>query len=129
MPTLPPKGVTAMPAPKGLPPTAAITGGAATAARSPASKRATLAIDIGGTGLKALLLAPDGSAQSERVRVPTPKPATTTAVLDALVDLVEPPALHRVSVGFPGVVVDGVTRTAPNLDPSWTDFDLASELG
>ena len=129
MPTLPPKSATVTPAQKGLPPTAAVTGGAATAARSPASNLATLAIDIGGTGLKALLLAADGTEQSERVRVPTPKPATTTAVLDALVTLVQPLAFDRVSVGFPGVVVDGVTRTAPNLDPSWTDFDLASELG
>ncbi|HET9991330.1 MAG TPA: ROK family protein, partial [Kofleriaceae bacterium] len=103
MPTLPPaKG---SPSSKGLPATAAVTGGAQTALRSPASKLATLAIDIGGTGLKALLLAPDGSAQTERVRVPTPKPATTTAVLDALVALVEPLTFDRVSVGFPGVVV------------------------
>src|SRR5512141_216257 len=109
MPTLPPK---TGPAPKGLPPTAAITGGAQTAARSPASKLATLAIDIGGTGLKALLLAADGTAQTERLRVPTPKPATTTAVIDALVALVEPLKFDRVSVGFPGVVVDGVTKTA-----------------
>jgi polyphosphate glucokinase len=63
------------------------------------------------------------------VRVPTPKPATTEAVLAALVALVEPLEYDRVSVGFPGVVVDGVTKTAPNLDPSWKDFDLAGELG
>ncbi|CAN5253493.1 ROK family protein [soil metagenome] len=94
------------------------------------STLATLAIDIGGTGLKALLLGPDGTPTTERVRVPTPKPATTSAVLEALVVLVQPlPAYDRVSVGFPGVVVDGVTRTAPNLDPSWKDFDLSGELG
>src|SRR3569832_887395 len=115
--------------PTGLPPPTAITAGAQTAARSPASKLATLAIDIGGTGLKALVLSPDGTAQTERVRVPTPKPATPTAVLDALGALVEPLEFDRVSGGFPGVVVDGVTKTAPNLDPSWTDFDLAGELG
>jgi polyphosphate glucokinase len=94
------------------------------------STLATLAIDIGGTGLKALVLGPDGTPTTERVRVPTPKPATTSAVLEALVALVQPlPAYDRVSVGFPGVVVDGVTRTAPNLDPSWKDFDLAAQLG
>ena len=32
------------------------------------------------------------------------------------------------SVGFPGVVVGGVVRTAPNLDPSWAGFDLAAAL-
>jgi polyphosphate glucokinase len=94
------------------------------------STPSTLAIDIGGTGLKALVLGSDGTPTTERVRVPTPKPATTSAVLEALVALVQPlPAYDRVSVGFPGVVVDGVTRTAPNLDPSWKDFDLAAQLG
>src|SRR3569832_1839609 len=113
--------------PTGLPPPTAITAGAQTAARSPASKLATLAIDIGGTGLKALVLSPDGTAQTERVRVPTPKPATTTAVLDALVALVEPLEFDRVSVGFPGGVVDGRTKSAPNLDPSWTYNKHASK--
>src|SRR3569833_2333735 len=115
--------------PPGLPPPTAITAGAQTAARSPASKLATLGIDIGGTGLKALVLSPDGTAQTERVRVPTPKPATPPAVQAALVAQVEPLEFDRVSVGFPGGVGDGVTKTAPNLDPSWTDFDLAGELG
>ena len=109
---------------------AAVSAAATTASSTPRSGLSTLAIDIGGTGLKALILGPDGAAKTERVRVPTPHPATAEAVIAALVALVEP--LHgydRVSVGFPGVVVDGVTRTAPNLDPSWRDFDLAAELG
>lgn len=111
-------------------PTAGVSAATETAAQTPASNLTTLAIDIGGSGLKALLLAPDGTATTDRVRVPTPKPAVTGKVLEALVALVQPlPAYDRVSVGFPGVVVDGITRTAPNLDPSWKDFDLAAELG
>jgi polyphosphate glucokinase len=110
--------------------TAAVTAATATAARSSASSLDTLAIDIGGTGLKALVLGADGKPKTERARVETPQPATTQAVLDALVALVKPlPHYDRISVGFPGVVVDGITRTAPNLDPSWTNFDLAAELG
>ena len=90
----------------------------------------TLAIDVGGTGLKALVLDDHGHPITDRVRVETPRPASPEAVVDALVKLVTPLApFDRVSVGFPGVVVDGVTKTAPNLDPSWTDFDLAGELG
>jgi polyphosphate glucokinase len=86
----------------------------------------TLAIDIGGTGLKAMVLAPDGAALGERVRVPTPRPATPPALLAALWQLIEPLAPYdRVSVGFPGVVIDGVIKTAPNLDPSWAELDLA----
>jgi len=111
-------------------PTAATTAAAKTAAKSPASELATLAIDIGGTGLKALLLGPDGAPTTERVRVETPRPATTTAVIEVLITLVQPlSGYDRVSVGFPGVVVDGVTHTAPNLDDSWKGFDLAAELG
>ena len=89
----------------------------------------TLAIDIGGTGLKALILGSDGAMLTERVRVETPRPATPSAILDALWKLVEPLGDYdRVSVGFPGVVVDGVTRTAPNLHKEWAGFDLRQAL-
>src|SRR5688572_28303453 len=68
----------------------------------------TLAIDIGGTGLKATLLDAKGSMLADRVRVETPYPATPEVVLDSLVKLVEPlPASDRISIGFPGVVRDG----------------------
>jgi len=33
-----------------------------------------------------------------------------------------------VSAGFPGVVVDGVTRTAPNLHPDWDGYPLQRAL-
>jgi polyphosphate glucokinase len=113
-----------------LPVSAAVSGAAKTVSQAPASGLSTLAIDIGGTGLKALILGPDGAAKTERARVETPHPATPDAVLAALVELVKPiTGYDRISVGFPGVVVDGVTRTAPNLDKSWRDFDLAAELG
>jgi polyphosphate glucokinase len=89
----------------------------------------TLCIDIGGTGLKALVLGHDGAPLTDRVRVETPHPATPDAILKALWPLIEPlGAFDRVSVGFPGVVVDGVTRTAPNLDPSWKDHPLADAI-
>ena len=50
----------------------------------------TLCIDIGGTGLKALIVSPTGKALTERVRVETPRPATPQAVLRALEKLVAP---------------------------------------
>lgn len=93
------------------------------------SAERTLSIDIGGTGLKALVLDTKGAPVTERVRVETPRPATPKAVLDALWHLIEPLGeFDRISVGFPGVVVDGVTKTAPNLDPGWTDYPLAKTL-
>jgi polyphosphate glucokinase len=99
---------------------------------SPATSAAgtrTLAIDIGGTGLKALVLGPDGAALTERARVATPRPATPTAVLRALWSLIESLGeFDRVSVGFPGIVVDGVTRTAPNLHDDWQGFALGKAV-
>jgi polyphosphate glucokinase len=89
----------------------------------------TLAIDIGGTGLKALILGSDGSALSDRVRVPTPRPATPDALLTALWPLIQPLGeFQRVSVGFPGVVIEGVTMTAPNLHKTWSGFDLGKAI-
>lgn len=97
--------------------------------RSGGHGKRTLAIDIGGTGLKALVLDERGEKLTERVRVETPKPATPEAVVTALVALVKPLApFDRVSVGFPGVVVAGATKTAPNLDPKWKNFELKSSL-
>ena len=89
----------------------------------------TLAIDIGGSGLKMQTLSPEGTPISERLRVPTPDPATTKAILRALDELkVSVPLFDRVSVGFPGVVKQGKTFTAANLDPGWIGFPLAKTL-
>jgi len=89
----------------------------------------TLAIDIGGTGLKATVLDDKGKPLHERVRVETPRPATPKAIIDALAGIVAPlPKFDRVSVGFPGVVIHGVTLSAPNLHEQWREFPLAKTL-
>jgi polyphosphate glucokinase len=89
----------------------------------------TLAIDIGGTGLKMQALSPEGKPISDRLRVPTPDPATTVAIIMALDELkVSVPLFDRVSVGFPGVIKQGKTLTAANLDPGWVGFPLAKTL-
>ncbi len=89
----------------------------------------TLSIDIGGTGIKAITLDLAGSAVTERTRIETPSPATPEAVLAVIDELVKVQnEFDRVSVGFPGVVKDGVIKTAPNLDPSWEGFTLALDL-
>ena len=89
----------------------------------------TLSIDIGGTGIKAITLDLAGSALTERTRIETPSPATPEAVLAVIDELIKVQnEFDRVSVGFPGVVKDGVIKTAPNLDPSWADFTLALEI-
>lgn len=90
----------------------------------------TLAIDIGGSGLKATVLDAQGAPLCERARVDTPVGAPPADVVAALVALVRDlPAYDRVAVGFPGMVRDGVVRTAPNLGhDGWAGFDLAAAL-
>jgi polyphosphate glucokinase len=100
-----------------------------TKAAEPEKSLVTLAIDTGGTGIKMMALDSSGKPLTERLRVPTPTPATTTAVL-AEFDKVkaQAPAFDRVSVGFPGVIKHGTTYTAANLDPSWVGFPLQETL-
>lgn len=89
----------------------------------------TLAVDIGGTGIKALLLDARGKPISQRERENTPQPATPEAmlaVMDEIAKRLGP--FDRVSVGFPGVVKHGATLTAHNLDQNWVGFDLAKVL-
>lgn len=89
----------------------------------------TLSIDIGGTGVKLIVLDANGTPVTDRDRVETPQPATPAAVLGAIMQLSPAdPKFDRVSVGFPGVVFNGVVKTAANLHPDWVDFDLASAL-
>jgi polyphosphate glucokinase len=89
----------------------------------------TLSIDIGGTGIKAITLDLAGEALTERTRIETPSPATPDAVLAVIDELVKTQnEFDRVSIGFPGVVKEGVIKTAPNLDPSWADFALARDI-
>lgn len=89
----------------------------------------TLAVDIGGTGLKTIVLDGKGKALTERLRVDTPRPATPKAVLAEIAGMArQQGAFDRVSVGFPGVVRRGVTETAFNLDPRWVGTDLSAAL-
>jgi polyphosphate glucokinase len=90
----------------------------------------TLSIDIGGTGIKSILLNGHGRPVTERARTLTPHPARPTAVLAVIKKMITAyPHYHRVSVGFPGVVMDGVVKTAVNLGQSlWADQPLQHEL-
>lgn len=89
----------------------------------------TMAIDIGGSGLKAMLIDATGKPVSERERIPTPAIPTARLVLRALEKLrAALPHFDRVSLGFPGVVKRGITWSAFNLHPSWAGFPLQHEL-
>ena len=90
----------------------------------------TLAIDVGGTGLKASVLDAEGRMLVKRRRVPTPHPCRPATLLRALEELTTPlPACDRISVGFPGVVRDGRVITAPHFDgKAWRGYPLAKAL-
>lgn len=103
----------------------------------------TLAIDIGGTGLKASALDNAGRMITDRLRIPTPYPLAPTSLVQHLRQLAAPVKRYqRVSVGFPGMVRNGLILSAPHLvlakgpgskvDPglarAWHRFDLANAL-
>ena len=65
-----------------------------------------------------------GEVVSDKHRIDTPKPANPEAMADVVGQL----TAHfdwkgPVGVGFPGVIQNGVVRTAANLDKSWVDVD------
>lgn len=84
-----------------------------------------LGIDIGGSGMKAAEVDIEtGEVISDKHRIDTPKPANPEAMADVVGQL----TAHfdwkgPVGVGFPGVIQNGVVRTAANLDKSWVDVD------
>jgi len=98
--------------------------------RRTATGPTTLAIDVGGSHVKASVLDPRGNMLHDRLRVETPKRLTPQRLVGLIVELVRQlPKYDRVSVGFPGVVRDGVIRTAPNLGTErFHGFNLARAL-
>ncbi len=92
-----------------------------------------LGIDIGGSGIKgAIVNTKKGTLKTKRYRIQTPDPATPGEVGQVIKKIVD----HfdwkgPIGAGYPGVVQNGVARTAANIDPSWINTDvngLFSEL-
>lgn len=98
--------------------------------RKTGEENRTLSLDVGGSGIKGMVLDSQGNPLNEKVRIRTPRPATPKAVLRTIAKVVgKQPEFDRVSVGFPGVVEFGVVKTAPNLDGDWFGVPLADEVG
>jgi polyphosphate glucokinase len=99
-----------------------------TSRRRPAGLR-TFAVDVGGTGIKSVLLNATGKAISNFQRVKTPHPATPKAILSVIAEMAKAAGkFDRVALGFPGVVRNGRVQTAPHLDPKWVGVDLEKSL-
>jgi polyphosphate glucokinase len=103
----------------------------------------TLAIDVGGTGIKASVLDQAGLMEHDRVRDDTPYPLSPEGLLSVIESLVaQLPTFDRISLGFPGMLREGkvlsaphfVSPTGPGGTPSlklvkaWVGFDLQSAL-
>ncbi|MEM8828593.1 MAG: ROK family protein [Cyanobacteria bacterium P01_G01_bin.19] len=88
----------------------------------------TLAVDIGGSGIKVLVLDTEGNPLSDRQRLKTPHPAKPEEVIDTILTLAKAEEFDRASVGFPGVVQNGLIKTAVNLHSDWLNYDLATSL-
>lgn len=93
----------------------------------PTSERSTyvLGIDIGGSGVKgAVVEVASGALVGERLRLPTPRPATPEALTTTVVELVRHFTWRGpIGCAFPAVIKQGVVRTAANVDPSWIGRD------
>lgn len=89
----------------------------------------TFVVDVGASGIKAVILNELGDLVGRRVRRDTPSSGMPGEVMDTIVALADNfESFDRVSVGFPGIIVDGIVRQAPNLAPEWKDFNLVKIL-
>ena len=90
-----------------------------------------LGIDIGGSGIKAAPVdVTTGKLLADRQKIETPRPALPEAVADVVKQLTTAFSWSGpVGITFPGVVADGVTRTAANMDPAWLGLDAGALFG
>jgi len=89
-----------------------------------------LGIDIGGTGMKAAPVDLEaGKFAAERVKIATPHPAEPNAMAEVVTKLVDAFSWKGpIGITFPGVVTNGVIRSAANLDKAWIGLDARSLL-
>lgn len=82
-------------------------------------------IDIGGSGMKAAVVdVVAGELASERIRIPTPRPATPEAMAEVAAELVSRHGWSSpIGVGFPGIVRHGRVLSAANVDDGWIGVD------
>lgn len=89
-----------------------------------------LCIDVGGTGLKAAVISPQGKYLVEKRRIKTPKHRKPHQIVKVLTSLVQSLGdFDHVTIGFPGMVKNGRVISAPNFGTDdWRDFDLVGAM-
>jgi polyphosphate glucokinase len=90
-----------------------------------------LGIDIGGTGIKAAPVDVEtGTLFAERIKLATPQPSQPAAIADVVRGLVQTFAwTGAAGITFPGMVDQGVIRTAANVDKAWLGTDARQLFG
>ncbi|BBX17260.1 polyphosphate glucokinase [Mycolicibacterium duvalii] len=88
-------------------------------------------IDVGGSGVKGGIVDLDtGSLIGDRYKLLTPQPATPEAVAATIAEVVEHFGWDGpLGVTYPGVVADGIVRTAANVDKAWIGCHAAQVIG
>lgn len=90
-------------------------------------------IDIGGSGIKgAPVDLEKGEFRADRLRIPTPIPATPDAVAATVAEIVDSFDLDKdvpIGVTFPAVMLHGVAQSAANVDESWIGTDAQAAFG
>ena len=94
-------------------------------------QRRGFGVDVGGSGVKGGVVDLDtGLLIGERFKLLTPQPSTPDAVAKTIAEVVghfgwEGP----LGVTYPGVVTDGVVRTAANVDKGWIGANAPEVVG
>ena len=94
-------------------------------------QRRGFGIDVGGSGIKGGIVDIDtGLLIGERIKLPTPQPATPSAVAKTIAEVVNGFGwTGPLGVTYPGVVTHGVVQTAANVDKSWIGTDAREVIG
>lgn len=92
--------------------------------------RRAFGVDVGGSGVKGGIVdLHTGQLIGERFKLETPQPATPEAVTKTVVSVVrEFGWTGKVGVTYPGVVTEGIVRTAANVDKGWIGVNAAEVI-
>jgi polyphosphate glucokinase len=88
-------------------------------------------VDVGGSGIKGGIVDLDtGQLIGDRFKLLTPQPATPPAVAKTIADVVnEFGWTGPLGVTYPGVVTNGIVRTAANVDRAWIGTNASEIIG
>ncbi len=98
---------------------------------SAAGQRRGFGVDVGGSGVKGGIVDLDtGLLIGERFKLLTPHPATPEAVAETIAGVVAHFGWKGpLGVTYPGVVTDGIVRTAANVDKAWIGANVQEVIG